>query len=218
MVLTLYGSPVSTCTKRKGVPFKFAPIDFAKGEHKAPEYLEKQPFGQVPYLDDDGHILYESRAIARYIAEKYADQGTPLIPKDLKAKSLFEQAASVEQSNFDVFAAPAVFENLFKPHMGLTPNKERFDELIGRLEPKLDVYDKILSKQKYLAGDELTLADLFHIPYAVLLSASGSNAVETRPNVARQVHTICCQPPGGSSLSPTDPSWQTVKDGLSSTA
>jgi glutathione S-transferase len=80
--------------------------------------------------------------------------------------------------------------------MGLTPNKERFDELIGRLEPKLDVYDKILSKQKYLAGDELTLADLFHIPYAVLLSAAGSNAVETRPNVARQVHTMCCQPPG----------------------
>lgn len=57
MVLTLYGSPVSTCTKRvavvlkeKDIPFTFVPIDLMKGEHKDPEYLKKQPFGQVPYI------------------------------------------------------------------------------------------------------------------------------------------------------------------------
>lgn len=57
MVLTLYGNPQSTCTKRvatilqeKKVPFEFHSIDFAKGEHKAPEFVAKQPFGQVPYL------------------------------------------------------------------------------------------------------------------------------------------------------------------------
>ena len=70
-------------------------------------------------------------------------------------------------------------------HFGLTTNKERFDELNGTLERKLDVYDKILSKQKYLGGDEITLADLFHIPYAVLLPVAGSTAIESRPNVAR---------------------------------
>ena len=68
---------------------------------------------------------------------------------------------------------------------GLTPDKATFDGLIAQLEPKLDVYEQILSKQKYLAGDELTLADLFHIPYGVLLSTAGSNAIEVRPNVAR---------------------------------
>lgn len=57
MVLKLYGSPVSTCTRRvavvlreKNLPFEFFPIDLATGQHKAPEYITKQPFGQVPYL------------------------------------------------------------------------------------------------------------------------------------------------------------------------
>lgn len=65
--------------------------------------------------DVNGYLIYESRAIARYIAEKYADQGTPLIPKDMEVKGLFEQAASVEQSNFEAYAAPAIYENVFMP-------------------------------------------------------------------------------------------------------
>lgn len=71
--------------------------------------------GDAAIQDDEGYILYESRAIGRYIAEKYANQGTPLIPKDLKAKGLFEQAASVEQANFDPFASKIVMEKVFKP-------------------------------------------------------------------------------------------------------
>ncbi|KAG6897266.1 hypothetical protein C0992_002918 [Termitomyces sp. T32_za158] len=121
MVLKLYGSPRSTCTQRvvtvlleKQVPFEVIAVDLAQGEHKSPAYLEKQPFGQIPYIDDDGFILYESRAICRYIATKYADQGTKLIPTDLKQYALFEQAASAEQSNFDASASAAVFENVFK--------------------------------------------------------------------------------------------------------
>ena len=57
MTLKLVGSPFSTCTRRvavvakeAGVPFELVPIDFTKGEHKTPAFLEKQPFGQVPYL------------------------------------------------------------------------------------------------------------------------------------------------------------------------
>lgn len=37
--------------------------------------------------------------------------------------------------------------------MGSTPNPERFKELIAALAVRLDAYDKILAKQKYLAGD-----------------------------------------------------------------
>ena len=94
MVLTLVGFAASTCTRRvktvleeKGVPYEFKVVDGSKGEHKTEAFLQKQPFGQVPYIDDDGFILYESRAIARYIAAKYRNQGTPLIPdpSDLKA-------------------------------------------------------------------------------------------------------------------------------------
>ncbi|KZP22445.1 hypothetical protein FIBSPDRAFT_738969 [Athelia psychrophila] len=57
MALKLYGSPYSTATKRvtivlqeKHVPFEFIAIDLIKGEHKAPDFVAKQPFGQVPYI------------------------------------------------------------------------------------------------------------------------------------------------------------------------
>ena len=47
---------------------------------------------------------------------------------------------------------------------GLAPNKEAFDKHIADLSGKLDVYDKILSKQKYLLGD-VSFFRLMHMPY-----------------------------------------------------
>ena len=146
MVLKLYGSPISGAVRlvafvlrEKEVPFELVPIDFSKKEHKSPEFLEKQPFGQVPYIvcdvllisiqwlhsplnvpfrppqDDDGFILYESRAICYYIAAKYPNQGTPLLPTELKANALFHQAASVEVCHFSENIFKAVEEMMVKP-------------------------------------------------------------------------------------------------------
>ena len=78
MVLKLYGSPISGAVRlvafvlrEKEVPFELVPIDFSKKEHKSPEFLEKQPFGQVPYIVCDvllirnpmappPHLMYHS--------------------------------------------------------------------------------------------------------------------------------------------------------------
>lgn len=59
----------------------------------------------------------ESRAICRYIAAKYKDQGPKLIPdpSDLKASILFEQWASVEKDNWDVYASELVGQKYFGP-------------------------------------------------------------------------------------------------------
>ncbi|GLB45764.1 putative GST superfamily protein [Lyophyllum shimeji] len=211
MVLKLYGSGNSTCTRRVGavlrekkIPFELVEVQLMKGEHKSPAFMEKQPFGQIPYIDDDGFILYESRAICRYLEEKYHNQGPKLIPDDPKAKALFEQACSVETSNFDSLVAKAVAEKVFKPYLGQTPDQAVFDELIKQLGPRLDAYEKILSKQKYVAGDEFTLADVFHLPYGALLSVAGSDILTdpSRPNVARWWKDITGRD-----------SWQAVKDG-----
>jgi len=57
MVLKLYGlhaSPyvrlVAAVLLEKQVPFELVPVDLVNGEHKSPEYLSKQPFGQVPCI------------------------------------------------------------------------------------------------------------------------------------------------------------------------
>lgn len=174
--------------------------------------------------DDEGFILYESRAICRYIEDKYPNQGTPLVPTDSQGKALFEQAASIEYSNFDPFCSKAVAEMVFKPCARFLPlessfvnefflhrmggqasNKVVFDELIETLSAKLDVYESILGNQRYLAGNvwslhaglhpfissdicsqEVTLADLFHIPYGTMLAKAGSDLMTTKgPNVTR---------------------------------
>ena len=49
---------------------------------------------------------------------------------------------------------------------GLVPNKEAFEKHVADLSDKLEVYDKVLSKQKYLLGDVKFLpADTIHKPY-----------------------------------------------------
>ncbi|KAF5349754.1 hypothetical protein D9758_010193 [Tetrapyrgos nigripes] len=196
MVLKLYGGPTTTCTQRvatvlyeKKIPFELHFVDWTKGEYKAPAHLEKQPFGQVPYLDDDGFILFESRAICRYLDAKYPDHGPKLAPpsSDLKATALFEQGVSIEISNFDPFVSKAVAEAVLKPKfMNIPKDDAVFDELIKNIDTKLDGYERILAKQKYIAGDELTMVDLFHLPYGSLLAAAGSDLLTTKgPNVAR---------------------------------
>ena len=85
---------------------------------------------------------------------RYADQGTPgLVPTELKARALYNQAASIEISNFDAFVSKAAFEKLVKPHHGLPPDDTAAAKFLESLDGKLNGYEAILSKQKYLAGD-----------------------------------------------------------------
>jgi len=208
-LLKIYGSPLSTCTRRvaivlkeKEVPYEVITIDFAKGEHKSAEYREKQPFGQIPYIDDDGFILFESRAICRYIEAKYPKQGISLIPTELKANARFEQAASIETADFEPSASGIGWEKAYKPHVGLKTDEARTLEHIEKLNGKLDAYEAILSKQKYLAGDDITMADLFHITLGVIVKRFSPESFSSRPHVAKWFESLEARP-----------SWVSVKDG-----
>lgn len=73
----ILGHPHSTCTARvlltlaekKHEDFELYTVNFAELENKSPGYLLKQPFGQIPVLEHGDFVLYESRAIARYIGK-----------------------------------------------------------------------------------------------------------------------------------------------------
>ncbi|KAJ7759649.1 glutathione S-transferase [Mycena metata] len=198
-ILKLHGSKLATCTRRVGtvlhelkVPFELVEVDLFKGEQKTPEYLEKQPFGQIPYIDDNGFILYETRAICRYIAAKHPESG--LIPAEPKAHAVFEQAAAAEAANFDPSASKAGLEYFKQKCFGMTPDQTLVDTELAALEKKLDAYEVILSKHRYVAGDTLTLADLFHLPYAWLVTLGGSDIMTRRPNVARWYQELISRP------------------------
>jgi glutathione S-transferase len=64
------------------------------------------------------------------------------------------------------------------------PDEARVAQAEHDLDTVLSVYDKILARQKYLVGDELTLADLFHLPNGAALKAGKWKEVfEKYPNV-----------------------------------
>src|SRR4051812_8670664 len=76
VTMKIYGHPMSTCTRKvlttlveKSHEPELVVVDFATGEHKKPAHMSRQPFGQIPTLEDGGFTLYESRAMMRYIDE-----------------------------------------------------------------------------------------------------------------------------------------------------
>ncbi|KAM5544342.1 hypothetical protein V8D89_002002 [Ganoderma adspersum] len=199
MVLKIYGHLVATCTQRVltvveelSIPYELVTIDFANGEHKTPEYMAHQPFGQLPYIEDDGVEVFESRAICRFLALKYGGVGT-LLPAqgDLERTAKFEQAASVELSDFEAPMGLLAWEVNYKPYYGLKTDLEVAKELKTKAEGRLDGYEAMLSQSRFLAGDEITLADLFHLPYESLVTEQGFDFLKPEssrwPNVARYI-------------------------------
>lgn len=122
----LYGMGGSTCTQRvlltllengaeSSKEWDLALVDLRKGEHKSPAHLARQPFGVIPALQDGDFIVYESRAIARYVNDKF---GAKLTPKDLKAKGLMEQWISLEQGTITPEISGIVAQRIFAPMFG----------------------------------------------------------------------------------------------------
>ncbi|KAG8888753.1 hypothetical protein FRB98_006881 [Tulasnella sp. 332] len=195
-ILKLYGTDRSTCCQRvkvvayeKELDLSLEAVDMMGKEHKQDAYLAKQPFGQIPYLDDNGFTLFQSRAICRYIAMKYPNQGTKLLPdaSDIKAVSIFEQAINIEQADFDPNASGLTMQKLFLPMRGGKTDEEQLKKHVDGLRMKLDGFERILSKQKYLSGDEISLADLFALPYGTKVEICYPDFFHdsSRPNVRR---------------------------------
>jgi glutathione S-transferase len=164
-MLKIFGHPMSTCTRKvlmtlheNGTPYELTTVDFATGEHKQPAHLARQPFGQLPALDDEGFALYESRAMARYLNDKGSGK---LVPTDPKARALMEEWISIETSNFTPHAMKFIYNYTFQ-----RAQEPAVLEAAGAgLEKALTVMEERLAKSPFLAGSELTLADVCFMPY-----------------------------------------------------
>ncbi|CAN8247532.1 unnamed protein product [Cochlearia groenlandica] len=171
MVLKVYG-PVFASPKRvlvtlieKGVSFETVPVDLFKGEQKQPDFLSLQPFGSVPVVVDGDYTIFESRAVMRYIAEKYRSQGPELLGKTVEERGQVEQWLDVEATTFDPPLLNLTHHIMFASCLGITADEKLIKESEEKLSEVLDVYEAHLSKSKYLAGDFVSLADLAHLPF-----------------------------------------------------
>ncbi|KAJ6684174.1 GLUTATHIONE S-TRANSFERASE RHO [Salix viminalis] len=181
MAVKVYGPATAVCPQRvmvclleKGVEFDLVHVDLDSGEQKLPEFLLKQPFGQVPAVEDGDFRLYESRAIIRYYAAKYEDRGPNLLGSTLEERALVDQWLEIEAHNFNDLVFNIVFQVVILPRIGQEGDSDLVKTFEEKLEKVLDVYEKRLSRSKYLAGESFTLADLSHMPATrYLISEAG---------------------------------------------
>jgi glutathione S-transferase len=183
-MIKLYGHPMSTCTRKvltvlaeTNTPYEMNLVDFAKGEHKQEPHLSRQPFGQIPAIDDDGFALFESRAICRYLSWKADNKLTPTEPKQ---RALMEQWISVEQSNFSPNAMKFVYHHAFKrPQEPAT-----LEAAMAMLHKTYAALSVPLQKSAFLVGDKLTVADIGYMPYLGYMTGTpGVAALDTYPHV-----------------------------------
>lgn len=198
--MKVYGHPMSTCTRKvltvlaeKGHEAEFKLVDIMKGEQKSPDFLAMQPFGVVPVLDDDGFILYESRAICRYLDGRL--EGASLIPADAKERALMEQWISVESSYFTPQAMKIIMNLLFGQITGKPADMPVVLAACVEVAKVLDIMGRTLEKQEYLAPSGFSLADICYMPYITYLFASErGDLISTRPAVAAWWNRISTRP------------------------
>ncbi|CAH1413349.1 unnamed protein product [Lactuca virosa] len=171
MVVKVYGPNRSACTQRVlacflelDVDFELIKVDLNSNEHKQPKFLLKQPFGQVPVVEDGDFRLFESRAIIRYYATKYAEINQKLYGTTFEEKALVDQWLEVEAHHFNDMVYTIVLQKLIIPEMGGKTDFVLVQNCEKKLEKVFEVYEEQLSKHRYLVGDCFTLADLSHLP------------------------------------------------------
>ena len=170
MTIKIYGHPWSINTRKtlmtlaeKKQPAELVLVMLPKGEQKQPEHLARHPFAKVPVLEIGDFVLYETRAINRYLDHKLG--GVPLMPSSAEAVARVDQWTNVADAYFVPHAGPMLVEILFRKYLGGQRNEEAITGGRDRMQRALDVVDEHLSNSEYLAGPSFSLADIHWIPY-----------------------------------------------------
>lgn len=156
-----------------GLPTELISVDLMKGEHKTPEFLALNRFGQVPVIDDNGTVIADSNAILVYLAKKY-DNGTWL-PEEPAAAARVQRWLSVAAGPLAFGPAAARLVTVF----GAAFNT---DEVIARAHTLLKVIDAELAKVPFLAGSTPTIADIANYSY-IAHAPEGNVSLEPYANV-----------------------------------
>jgi len=162
--IVLYRFPVSGHAHRielfcslLELPVTLVDVNLRAGEQKKPEFLRKNPFGQVPVIEDGDTTLYDSNAILVYLALRYDKSGT-WYPRDPIAAARVQQWLSVAAGQLAAGPSTARAVKLFGRPYDHANAVSVSTALFGVLE-------QALAKQKFLAGATPTIADVAMYTY-----------------------------------------------------
>lgn len=179
--LRLYRHPLSGHSHRVelflsllSLPFERVEVDVLKGAHKQPEFLAKNPFGQIPVLEDGELTLFDSNAILVYLALRYDSSGGWL-PRDALP------AAEVQRW-FSAAAGPLVQgpnQLRLANVLGAPADRPRAEQLSAQL---LSVMETTLKGRPYLVSERATVADVAMYTYT-WLAPEGGISLEPYPSL-----------------------------------
>src|SRR3954468_19011523 len=154
---------------------------------RTPEYLALNPNARVPTIEDDGLVLSESMAINLYLAKKHGK----LYPSGAQNEALAWQWCFWETDRLDRQQTTYANNTTALPEAQRNPVTARaaWDEIA----PALDVLEIALTRSRWLAGNEFTVADL-NVAGAMVRSLSFDLA--KWPHVNEWLHRCWDRPAG----------------------
>jgi glutathione S-transferase len=145
------------------IPYRLEEIDILKGDSHTPDFLAKNPSGQVPLLEvAPGRYLAESNAILWYVAG-----GTPLAPEDRIDRAEALQWMFFEQHSLEPNLGAAYFW-LALVKGGRELQQHALDDWMEEGYRALKVMENHLKDHRYFAAGRYTIADIALYAYTHL--------------------------------------------------
>jgi glutathione S-transferase len=169
-IVKLYYHPASTTSRpvvlfaaETGIALELQIVDLFTGAHLQESFAVINPNRMVPVLEDGDFRMSESSAILKYLADKV---GSPAYPKDLKKRAKVNEMMDWFNSNlYRDYAYGLIYPQVFPHHKRPSEAVQAATIAWGKEKTKawLQILDKDLigTKNKYLCGNEISIADYF---------------------------------------------------------
>ncbi|MCF6764528.1 glutathione S-transferase family protein [Thiotrichales bacterium 19S3-7] len=164
-MVKLYGFDLSFPTNKVkfalnllNIDYQYIALDPFKGEHKSKAHLQRHPAGKVPVIDDNGFTLFESNVIVRYLAEKV--NNTNYYPSDLQQQALVNQWLDFSSMHIGSNVSKILFNRHFADKIGIEVDSRSMKEGHQFLISNLAILEAQLAKHSYIAGNNMTIADI----------------------------------------------------------
>lgn len=156
------------------LPYELVEVDLMKGAHKVSEFLKKNPFGQVPVIEDGDVTLADSNAILVYLALRYDESGR-WYPRDPVIAGRIQRWLSVAAG--EVANGPNAARLVTQ--FGAKFDHERAKSIATQL---YGIVEQHLTSQAFLIGDAPTIAELALYAYTAR-APEGGVALDAYPNI-----------------------------------